>query len=153
MTIDDVDYVRSIILNGKVGYCDTNDECEHTVGLYTTTKAMMLNGDIEEIIADSFPFSKKMNELLGYDAIISVQMLTGTTPIDMNHINETLIVSMEGEVSHKYYHCYSELTGYLWTEEECKCGGHDLINILKSHFGEYMYMKIDVYKKKRREKR
>ena len=38
---------------------------------------------------------------------------------------ETKIVSMMGEVESQYYHRYSDLTGYLWTDEAFKCGGHD----------------------------
>lgn len=26
----------------------------------------------------------------------------------------------------EYYHQYSDLTGYLWTDERFKAGGHDL---------------------------
>ena len=34
----------------------------------------------------------------------SIQMLTGDTPIDVDHIDETKVVSMMGEVESQYYH-------------------------------------------------
>ena len=78
----------------------------------------------------------------------SIQILTGDTPIDMDHIDETKIVSMEGYVNSHYYHRYSDYTGYLWTEEGFKCGGHDIPKILESHMGEYIHMEIGLYERK-----
>lgn len=37
---------------------------------------------------------------------------------------------------------YSELTGYLWTDEELKVGGHDLLNELKSYRGKFICLEI-----------
>ena len=94
-------------------------------------------------------FSKNLEDICGWvHKYASIQMLTGKTPIDMDHIDETKIVSMMGEVDSKYYHRYSDYTGYLWTEEEFKCGGHDLLKILESHLGEYIHIEIELYNKK-----
>lgn len=43
---------------------------------------------------------------------------------------------------------YSEITGYLWTDEEAKIGGHDLIEEFKSHIGKYLILEIDVHDQK-----
>lgn len=40
---------------------------------------------------------------------------------------------------------YSEYTGYLWTDEECKVGGHDLMQELRSHVGKWLILEIDVH--------
>lgn len=40
---------------------------------------------------------------------------------------------------------YSEYTGYLWTDEECRIGGHDLIRELRSHVGKWLILEVDVY--------
>ncbi len=40
---------------------------------------------------------------------------------------------------------YSEITGYLWTDEECKIGGHDLIAELRSHVGKWLILEIDIH--------
>ncbi len=39
---------------------------------------------------------------------------------------------------------YSEITGYLWTDEWCKVGGHDIIDEFRSHVGSYLLLKIEV---------
>lgn len=141
--------VDSIVLNGLVGYCKTHDEGEQTIGVKVIQKVRRLDGTEKETVVDSFPFSKRMQEKCGWrNRYANITFLTGATPIDLDNIDETKIVSMMGEVSSKYYHSYSELTGYLWTEEGFKCGGHDLLDILYSHEGEYIHMEIELYEKK-----
>ena len=49
---------------------------------------------------------------------------------------------LEGIAKCEWGHNYSEYTGYLWTDEECKIGGHDLINELKSYAGKYLNLEI-----------
>ena len=97
-------------------------------------------------MAHGFAFSKEMESRCGWlDRYASIQMLTGDTPIDMDHIDETKIVSMEGITESEYYHRYSDYTGYLWTEEEFKCGGHDLLKILERNMGKYIHIEIELY--------
>jgi len=136
----------TIILNGIVGNCSTGDENYETIGIKTIQKVKRLNGESKETVVNSFPFTKEMEEKCGWSRkYASIQMLTGDTPIDMEHIDETKVVSMEGEVHSTYYHRYSDYTGYLWTEEGFKCGGHDIRKILQSHMGEYIHMEIELY--------
>jgi hypothetical protein len=40
---------------------------------------------------------------------------------------------------------YSELTGYLWTDEELKIGGHNLLNELKSYVGKWLILDLEVH--------
>ena len=40
---------------------------------------------------------------------------------------------------------YSEITGYLWTDEVVKIGGHDLLKEFETHLGKYLYMEIEYY--------
>lgn len=40
---------------------------------------------------------------------------------------------------------YSEHSGYLWTDEECKIGGHDLISELKNYAGKWLILEIDIH--------
>lgn len=137
---------ETIILNGIVDYCKTGDENCETIGVKTIQKIKRLNGTIEDNVVGQFPFTKEMEDKCGWlGNYASIQMLTGKKPIDLDHIDETKIVSMMGEVSSKYYHRYSDYTGYLWTEEGFKCGGHDIPKILTSHMGEYIHMEIELY--------
>jgi hypothetical protein len=137
---------ETIILNGIIGYCRTGDQNEETIGVKTIAKVKRLNGIIENKVVGEFPFTKEMEDKHNwYNSYASIQMLTGDTPIDLDHVDETKIVSMMGLVESKYYHRYSDYTGYLWTEEGFKCGGHDIPKILQSHMGEYIHIEIELY--------
>lgn len=140
--------IDTIILNGKIGYCATGDENGETIGVQTIEKTKRLNGEVIENVVANFPFTKEMEEKCDWgNCYASIQMFTGDTPINLNQIDETKIVSMEGDVESEYYHQYSDLTGYLWTDEGFKAGGHDIPQILKSHNGEYIHMEIELYRK------
>ena len=148
--ISELELYDTIVLNGIIENVETHDENYNTVGVVVKQKVKRLNGEYLETIVDSFAFTKEMEDKCGWrDSYASIQMLTGSEPIDIDHIDETKIVSMLGEVDSKYYHAYSDYTGYLWTEEDFKCGGHDIPQILRSHMGEYVHMEIELYRKKR----
>ncbi len=139
---------KSIVLDGKIEYCNTHDDNDSTIGVKSYKKIKKFDGTYVEVAEGEFPLSKNMAEIIGWNKkYASIQMLTGDTPIDLDHLDETKIVSMEGLVDSEYYHRYSDYTGYLWTEEDFKCGGHDLIKILSSHKGEYIHLEIDLYTK------
>lgn len=38
---------------------------------------------------------------------------------------------------------YSELTGYLWTDEDLNVGGHDLLAELKSSVGKWLILEVE----------
>lgn len=138
----------TIILNGKIDYVRSGDEAETIIGIKNIIPVKRFSG-IEYVIDSVFPFSKEMEDRCGWrDRYASIQFLIGDTPVDIDHIEETKIVSMEGLVESKYYHRYSDYTGYLWTEEGFKCGGHDLLNILESNLGKYIHIEIELYSKK-----
>jgi hypothetical protein len=58
-------------------------------------------------------------------------------------LKENQLLAISGAVYADYGACYSELTGYLWTDETLKVGGHDLIYELQSNVGKYLYMEVD----------
>lgn len=40
---------------------------------------------------------------------------------------------------------YSEMTGYLWTDESVQIGGHNLISELSSHIGKWLILEIEIH--------
>lgn len=50
-----------------------------------------------------------------------------------------------GKASALYSPIYSEITGYLWTDEELRVGGHDLLKELDSFIGKYLILEIEVH--------
>ncbi len=52
---------------------------------------------------------------------------------------ETLCGKADGSFGARY----SEITGYLWTDEELEIGGHSIIDRLKTHVGKWMHLEIE----------
>lgn len=44
-----------------------------------------------------------------------------------------------------YHHRYSELTGYLWTDEDIVVGGHDIMRELTSFIGKWCFMIVTIH--------
>lgn len=61
---------------------------------------------------------------------------------------EMFIKKLFGEAECEYGSEYSEITGYLWTDDKCKIGGHDLIEELKSYVGKYLILEIEIHEDK-----
>lgn len=147
---EDVELEERIILNGKVDYVETGDEQNNTIGIVLMNKIKTFSG--ETVISNNygFPLSKEMENKLNWkNCYASVKFVTCDTPIDVEHIEEKIIESYYGLCETQYRHRYSDYTGYLWTDEEFKVGGHDLIKILESHEGEYIHLEIELYKEKK----
>lgn len=148
--IESLKLVTTVVLNGLIDYCDTHDEQDYAIGVKEIKKVKKFDGTYIEQVASQFPLCKNFEKELNWcRRYANVQMLIGDTPIDMEHIDETKIISMMGETTHEYYHSYSEYTGYLWTVENFKIGGHDLLQILQSNKGKYIHLEIELFDKKR----
>lgn len=148
--IENLKLVKTVVLNGLIGYCDTFDENDYSIGVIEIKRIKKFDGTYTEQKVGGTPLCPKYEKELGWGhRYANVQMLIGDTPIDIEHIDETKIVSMMGEVDHDYYHSYSDYTGYLGTYEKFKVGGHDLLQILRSNQNKYIHLEIELFEKKR----
>ena len=57
---------------------------------------------------------------------------------------KSLVRQLSGLVDATFGARYSEITGYLWTDEEVNIGGHDLIEELYAHAGKYLILIVTV---------
>lgn len=57
-------------------------------------------------------------------------------------LNEELVRTITGAGEARFSHRYSEVTGYLWTDEDLMVGGHDLLEELRSHVGQFCHLEI-----------
>ena len=58
---------------------------------------------------------------------------------------ECFIGKLYGKLEAEYEARYSEYTGYLWTDEELKIGGHDLFRELSSNIGKWLILEINIH--------
>ena len=96
-------------------------------------------GDMEEPIAYEFE-----EEIQGKQ--VSVRYWISDTEKTKEELTENMIMTMAGAVDADYGDMYSDVTGYLWTDEELNIGGHDLLSELRSNIGKFVYMEIDVHR-------
>lgn len=151
--VENLKLVKTFVLNGLIGTCNTYDENHYSIGIKDVRRVKRIDGTYIEQVVSECPLCKRFEDEIGWsNKYANVQMLIGDNPIDMEHLDETKIVSMMGEVEHDYYHSYSEYTGYLWTNENFKVGGHDLLKILSSNSGKYIHLEIELYEKRRANK-
>jgi hypothetical protein len=95
-------------------------------------------GDMEYPIAEEFK-----EEIQGKQ--VSVRYFISDTEKTKESLTENLISSIAGDVDADYGDRYSDISGYLWTDEELTVGGYDLLTELRSNIGKFVYMEVDVH--------
>ena len=50
-----------------------------------------------------------------------------------------------GLLESEFWEQYSEITGYLGTDETLNVGGHDLLEELRSNIDNYIILEIEIY--------
>lgn len=65
--------------------------------------------------------------------------------VSKDEADEAWVGELMGLADCEFYSHYSETTGYLWTDENARIGGHDLIGELKSYAGRWLILEIDVH--------
>lgn len=107
--------------------------------LYLTEVRGKRDGYDEEPLAEDI-----QEDLERLGRYISVRYWTRDKPLPDEEMKTEFIVSqLGGEGYARFRQRYSEVTGYLWTDEDLKVGGHDLLAELTSQQGEYCLLEID----------
>lgn len=73
---------------------------------------------------------------------LSVQYYIAAKKLSKKHLQTEWLNRLEGIGIAEYDVHWSDITGYLWTDEELKVGGHDLLEELKSHPDKYCHLEI-----------
>ena len=63
-------------------------------------------------------------------------------PFNPINLAEYAAIAADGEAHGELTPRYSEITGYLWTDEAGGIGGHDIIAMMMSHDEEYALMVV-----------
>ncbi len=64
------------------------------------------------------------------------------TPKTFQEAEFNQISALVGDYEADYTANYSDLTGYLWTDETLQIGGHNLIEELRGHAGKYLCLEL-----------
>jgi len=92
------------------------------------------HGDADDLIyikGDDYPILEQIqDDIEEYGNLLSVRYFLSDKNEDINKLTENLIKSISGSADIDYGSHYSEYTGYLWTDQDLKIGGHDLADEL-----------------------
>lgn len=58
---------------------------------------------------------------------------------------EAFVRTLLGQADVEFVARYSETTGYLWTDEECRIGGHNLLDELRGHIGKWLILEVEIH--------
>lgn len=75
---------------------------------------------------------------------VSVRYWISDKEISISDAIESFALKVMGLCYAKFDVNYSEATGFLWTDEFLKVGGHDLLKELKSYVGKYLIIEIEI---------
>ena len=117
---------------------------------YRGTLALHDHGDAMDILFlddAAGNYDEPLAETIGDDLerhgrYASVRYWTADAPMDDDEMIEGAIRAMLGEADARCRHAYSDITGYLWTDEDINVGGHDLLEELKGQAGRYLLLEI-----------
>ena len=92
------------------------------------------------------PFARSFEGIIGSGRKqVSVRYFLTDEARSVEQLNDALAHIAEGFGEAEYNHRYSEITGYLWTDEEAVVGGHDLVKELRGSLGKHLYMEVTVH--------
>jgi hypothetical protein len=107
--------------------------------------------DHETVMLNKEPIA----EVLDYisNEVVTVRYYISDKEATEEELQEDFLINtLYGNLETDYGARYSEYTGYLWTDDELKVGGHDLREELESYAGKYLYMIVEIDEKAYQEK-
>jgi hypothetical protein len=102
-------------------------------GNNTETEVLKLN---DEILAETIESDIREN-----GNYLSVHYYISDEPVE--NPEEEFLKELYGMGEVTYCMAYSDITGYLWTDEDLIIGGHDLMEELRSNIGKYLHLVIE----------
>lgn len=104
------------------------------------------SSDLLYITSVKYPLAEEIKNLLGWRKTqVSVRYIVSNKALSENERLDVEILQSIGEGKAEFGAHYNELTGYLYTDEEFKIGGHDLIVELKSSIGKWLWLEIQIH--------
>lgn len=76
---------------------------------------------------------------------VTVRYWVADKQITKDEAQQHFIAKLMGAADCEYDVHYSDVTGYLWTDQEIKIGGHDLMAELQSFAGRYLILEVEIH--------
>ena len=118
-------------------------------GILGDSDSCLAVSENSEVFKDNLVISEFFeNELNGKQ--IRLNYFISDKEIPREGLEEQYLKKISGLVDASIYPVYSDVTGYLWTEENCVVGGHNLYEELSNYVGKYLDMAIEVIEDKKK---
>jgi hypothetical protein len=93
---------------------------------------------------DDYPLAEQISEdMEECGRYLSVRYWTSDAEQSDDQLRENVVRSLFGDgEGTRFHNAYSDITGYLWTDEDIMIGGHDLLAELESHLGQWCLLEI-----------
>ena len=142
---------KKIVLSGRMSFIDVSEYNLSEPGTGTTVLGLFerhesrLNRFTNETVKqiDQLNILEHIRtslDIIGYysrNVQVSVRYIISDNPItDPEYLIASFVSQLDGVIELKHNSHFSELTGYLWTDNELKIGGHDLLKELSSHLAD-----------------
>lgn len=99
--------------------------------------------EFDILLLNDSPFTEQTEDIT--KKMVSIRYFTSDKPMkSIEEAEVNLLKHLDGATDIEYYPRYSECTGYLWTDEEFKVGGHDLLAELKAQAQEPIFFIMEV---------
>jgi hypothetical protein len=131
---------------GKLNTNATSGEGDGLLGLAQEKKVITFDG--EKVITESNMCLTEALEDIMWGKVTVRYVISDDDIEDANHL---MMLASEGITTHTgrgsadLSHRYSELTGYLWSEEKITVGGHDLMRTFCANSGKYLHLEVVVH--------
>lgn len=114
---------------------------------YTGLLSLQSWGDADDILFLSSlpdPLAEHLKEDISRKQVTARYWITDKSATK-DEAQESFVRQLVGAAKCDFGSRYSELTGYLWTDEECNIGGHDLIRELHTYVGKWLILEIEIH--------
>lgn len=101
------------------------------------------NGEEDVLMLNDEPVAEVLEYISG--RFVTIAYYISNVEIDPDEAALLFVQSYYGELNARYEMRYSEVTGYLWTDEDLNVGGHDLLEELRTHIGKYLILKVETH--------
>jgi hypothetical protein len=90
-----------------------------------------------------------MEDIEKHGNVLTVRYFITKESIPEDMVIPELLKTLAGWGDAKYAMVYTEMTGYIYTEEDLLIGGHDLLAELKNNLGKFCQLEIQFNRYKR----
>ncbi len=107
---------------------------------YGENDSAIFIGDSDE------PIAEILQEMINGKQV-SIRYWISDTEKTKQELQESVLENLVGAINAEYRDSYSDLTGYLWTDENLMVGGHNLLEELRSrnNINKFIYLEIDIH--------